>query len=91
MNRTFFIFSMFFQFSLETGSKAPFLIFGHVYLLSTRFHHHPKSQIVVSIPRWIPVPSSRSALDALDQVASTSVDSLFAHGWPFRSVTSLEG
>jgi hypothetical protein len=65
-NEHFFIFLLFFQFSSETGSKAPISSFGSVYLLSTRLHHHPKPQVVVGVPRRIPVPSSRSALDALD-------------------------
>ncbi len=50
-NRTFLCFFNVFPFSLETGSKAPFWSFGPVYLLSTRLHHHPKSQVVVSNPR----------------------------------------
>ena len=49
--------------------------------LLSHLHYHPKAQVVVGIPRRIPVPCSRSALDSLDQIASTSVDSLFAHGW----------
>jgi hypothetical protein len=82
---------MFYQCSTETRSKAPFWSFGPDYLLSTRFHYHPKSQVVVSIPRRIPVPSSRPALDSLDQVASTSVESRFAHGWPCRISQKTRG
>ena len=73
-NRTFLCFSNVFPFSMETGSKAPFWSFEPVYLLSTHLQHHPKLQVVVTIPRRIPVPSGRSALDSLDQIASTSLE-----------------
>ena len=73
-NRSFLCFSNVFPFSMETGSKAPFWSFEPVYLLSTHLQHHPKLQVVVTIPRRIPVPSGRSALDSLDQIASTSLE-----------------
>jgi hypothetical protein len=73
-NRTFLCFSNVFPFFMETGSKAPFWSFEPVYLLSTHLQHHPKLQVVVTIPRRIPVPSGRSALDSLDQIASTSLE-----------------
>lgn len=43
-----------------------------------RLHHHPKPQIIVSIPRLIAVSGSRPAQRTLNQVAPTSVHTVFA-------------